>query len=167
MRSIGLSQIGQIAQRRRPMRQTTGQRRTGAILSMELVLILPIFLTLIFGIIELSMLTSARSRVHDAARQGARLMSMSGPASEDQVRQLVGRMLGNDLRGRAQVSVHPGRHAGDVGSVVVTVPMSAATPDFLWMVGFSVRNRSLQAAAPAIMECDTVVATAETSGVRR
>lgn len=38
--------------------------RRGAVLSMELVLVLPIFLLLIFGIAQFSMLTSARCGSH-------------------------------------------------------------------------------------------------------
>ncbi len=42
--------------------------REGAILSMELVLILPIFLLLVFSIVEFSMLMSAHTRVTNAAQ---------------------------------------------------------------------------------------------------
>ncbi len=58
-------------------------RRRGAILSMELVMIMPLFLVLIFSIVEFSMLMSASSRVSNAAQSGARLMSISGAAPEE------------------------------------------------------------------------------------
>ena len=63
------------------LNRTCGRR--GAILSMELVLILPIFLLLIFSIVEFSMLMAAHSRVASAATSGARLMSIGGAGSEE------------------------------------------------------------------------------------
>ncbi|MCA9064108.1 MAG: pilus assembly protein [Planctomycetaceae bacterium] len=140
----------------RPADQHPPARRRGAILSMELVLILPIFLTLIFGVVELSMLTLARSRVHDAARHGARLMSMSGASDED-VRAVIERTLGPTLKNRAQVSITPGKSAGALGSVSVAIPMNSATPDLLWPIGFSVRGKVMRASAMTVMEHDPSV----------
>ena len=48
---------------------------------MELVLVLPVFLLLIFSIVEFSMLMSAQTRVANAAQNGARLLSVCGMPS--------------------------------------------------------------------------------------
>jgi Flp pilus assembly protein TadG len=125
--------------------------RRGAILSMELVLVLPILMLLIFAVAEFSMLTSAQTRVSDAARHGARVLSMSGGSSSE-IQLLVTQMLGPNLANGCQVEVHPGKFAGDTGLVRVTVPMQNATPDLLWMTGFSVRGRSIRIEAPMVME---------------
>jgi len=129
--------------------RTAGRR--GAILSMELVLILPIFLMLIFSIVEFSMLMSARTRVANAAQSGARLMSLSG-ASAEEVREQVSSLLGPSLAGNCQIDVQPAMHAGDIGRVFVRVPMKNASPDLLWIVGFGLANRSIDADAPMVME---------------
>ncbi|MBL8818640.1 MAG: pilus assembly protein [Planctomyces sp.] len=125
--------------------------RRGAILSMELVLVLPILMLLIFAVAEFSMLTSAQTKVSDAARTGARVLSMSGGNSTE-IQQLVMEILGPNLANGCQVDVQPGQFAGDTGLVRVTVPMRNATPDLLWMTGFSVRGRSIRIEAPMVME---------------
>jgi Flp pilus assembly protein TadG len=129
--------------------RTAGRR--GAILSMELVLILPIFLMLIFSIIEFSMLMSAHTRVANAAQSGARLMSLSGATAEE-VKEQVSSLLGPSLAGNCLIHVQPARHSGDIGRVTVRVPMKNASPDLLWMVGFGLSNRSIDEDAPMGME---------------
>lgn len=126
-------------------------RRQGAILSMELVLVLPIFLMLIFAIVEFSMLMSARTRISDAARQGSRLLCITG-ASSEQIRYAVNRMIGPALSRQCEIDVQPAGYAGGVGNVHIRIPMQDAAPDLLWMIGFSVQNRFLEADAPMVME---------------
>ena len=125
--------------------------RRGAILSMELVLILPIFLLLIFSIVEFSMLMSAHTRVASAATSGARLMSIGG-AGRDEVRDKVIWLLGPALARNCQITVEPAEHAGAIGRVSVSVPMKNASPDLLWITGFSLSSRSIQSDAPMVME---------------
>ena len=126
-------------------------RRRGAILSMELVLVLPIFLMLIFAIIEFSMLMSARTRISDPGRHGSRLLSISG-CSQEEIQHTVSGMLGPTLSQQCQIDVYPATTSGGVGNVHIRVPMKNASPDLLWMTGFSVRNRYLEADAPMVME---------------
>lgn len=132
---------------------TSRQRppRRGAILSMELVLVLPIFLLLIFSIVEFSLLMSARTRVSDAARQGVRLLSLSS-CSADEVRETVISVLGSSLGRQCRVDVRPGAAVGDTAHVHVSVPMQNASPDLLWPTGFSVTGRWLEADAYLLME---------------
>lgn len=118
---------------------------------MELVMIMPLFLLLIFSIVEFSMLMSAGSRVSNAAQCGARLMSLSG-ATPDEVKEKVSAILGSALSQNCRIAVQPAVYAGDVGSVYVSVPMKNASPDLLWMIGFSLETRSFNSESPMVME---------------
>lgn len=118
---------------------------------MELVLILPIFLLLVFSIIEFSMLMSAHARVANAAQSGSRMMCISG-ASEAEVKQRVTSLLGVTLSKDCLIQVYPANYAGEIGRVAVKVPMRNASPDLLWMTGFSLQDRSIDADAPMVME---------------
>ena len=130
----------------------TGRRiRRGAILSMELVLILPLFLLLIFSVVEFSMLMSARTRVAAAATSGARVMSIGGGTAAE-VRTKVEQLLGPTLSKNCVVTVEPADHAGGIGRVRIQVPMNDASPDLLWVAGFSLKNRMIDADAPMVME---------------
>jgi hypothetical protein len=125
--------------------------RKGAILSMELVLILPIFLLLVFSIVEFSMLMSAHTRVVNAAQSGSRLMCISG-AGESEVKERVTSLLGPMLAKDCLIQVYPASYAGEIGRVSIQVPMRNASPDLLWMTGFSLQDRSFDADAPMVME---------------
>ena len=125
---------------------------------MELVLILPIFLLLIFSIVEFSMLMSAHTRVANAAHSGARLMSLCG-ANADHIEYQVNSLLGPVLSKGSQIAIQPADHAGDIGRVSVRVPMKNASPDLLWITGFSLANRSINADASMVMERSTSTET--------
>ena len=131
------------------------QHRLGAILSMELVMVIPIFLLILFAIVEFSMLSSARTRVSDAARHGARLLCISD-RSHDEVRHEVRRFLGRQLSEQAVVNINGNGHPGETVNVRIQIPMKNASPDLLWMTGFSVRDRYLRAEAPMAREHDVV-----------
>jgi hypothetical protein len=121
---------------------------------MELVLVLPLFLILVFSIVEFSMLMSAQTRVANACQSGARMMSLTG-ASPEEIDSRVRSLLGPKLANSCQVSVKPGGYPGDVGYVSVRVPMKNASPDLLWITGYSLQGRSLDASTPMVMErCD-------------
>jgi Flp pilus assembly protein TadG len=80
----------------RPQRQHS---RSGVILSLELVLVLPIFLLLLFAIVEFSLLTTARIRISDAAHAGARRLCLTDTRAEDirdEVKQILFRPISND-----------------------------------------------------------------------
>lgn len=134
-----------------PDRPDTGRR--GAILSMELVLVLPIFLLLLFATVEFSVLISTRTRLAEIARSAARHMSVSG-ASPDQVEQRVRTMLGPSLASDCRVRVVHDQTAGSLGNVRIDVPMNRAAPDLLWMVGFGLQGRALSVDAPMVLERD-------------
>jgi Flp pilus assembly protein TadG len=128
-------------------------RRAGAILSMELVLVLPLFLILIFAIVEFTMLMSARTRIGDVARHASRCMSISG-CTITETEQLVHDMLGPVLARECVVQVEHGGYDGSGGNVRIDIPMSNAAPDLLWVTGFGLKGRLLSADAPMLMERD-------------
>lgn len=135
--------------------RSTSSNRKGAILSMELVLVLPIFLLLIFSIVEFSMLMSARTRVANAAQNGARMLSICGTSSsatETEIRSRVEQSLGPSLAQQCVITISPGTYASDLGHVHVQVPMRNACPDLLWMTGFSIANRSINCDGAMAME---------------
>jgi Flp pilus assembly protein TadG len=137
----------------RPQLATRRLRRLGAILSMELVLVIPIFLLILFSIVEFSMLASARTQVTDAARHGSRLLCISD-RSHDDIQQEVRRFLGRQLSEKAVVDINDNGHPGETVNVRIRIPMRSASPDLLWMTGFSVRDRYLRAEAPMAREHD-------------
>jgi hypothetical protein len=137
----------------RPLAPRCRRHRLGAILSMELVLVIPIFLLILFSIVEFSMLSSAQTQVTDAARHGARLLCISD-RSHDDVRLEIRRLLGRQLSRQAIVNIDDSGYPGETVNVRIHIPMKNASPDLLWMTGFSVRDRYLRAHAPMAREHD-------------
>lgn len=127
------------------------QNRRGAILSMELVLILPIFLLLLFAIVEFSCIASAKSRISTAAQSATRQLCLydAPPAA---LRQHVRKSLGPKLARGAVIRISNPPVVGQLANVEVVVPMANATPDLLWITGFSVSDRTLNASAPMLKE---------------
>ena len=124
---------------------------------MELVLVLPIFLLLLFAIVEFSLLTTARVRISDAAHAGARRLCLSDTGPDD-IRDEVKLMLGRKLSRDATIEIAGLPKAGERIIVRIRVPMKNATPDLLWPTGFSVRDRTLVADALMVREHDTISA---------
>jgi hypothetical protein len=122
---------------------------------MELVLVLPIFLLLLFAIVEFSLLSTARIRISDAAHAGARRLCLSDTGPEG-IRHQVKLILGNKLSRNATIEVADSHKPGERINVRILVPMKNATPDLLWATGFSVRNRILVAEASMVREHDTI-----------
>lgn len=122
---------------------------------MELVLVLPVFLLLLFAIVEFSMLTSARLRVADAARLAVRSICIAN-APDETVRSQITAALGPSLSRDVRIEVERPQRSGEVVNIRIAVPMRNATPDLLWMTGFSIRDRTLVAEAPMVREHDIV-----------
>lgn len=127
--------------------------RLGAILSMELVLVLPVFMLVLFSVIEFSMLSTACTRLNDASRCGARMLCITNRSEED-VKSQVQKMLGSQLSRNVQIEIQDSGRPGDIVNVSVRIPMANASPDLLWMTGFSVRNRFLRGESPMAREHD-------------
>lgn len=118
--------------------RSTHSRR--GILSMELVLALPILMFLLFGLFEFSLLFSARGDVTEASRAGARLATLTG-VNEIDIENEVQRSLGGRFGNKFEVAAELGQFSGDEVAVAVRVPMSSASPDLLWPVGYSIRGQ--------------------------
>ena len=116
-------------------------RRTG-VLSMELVLTLPIVALLLAGLLEFSMLFFARGEIVEASRAAARKASLPG-ATLESVEDEVLKVLHPRFHDSLQVDAELGARSGDLVAVAVTVDMSAAAPDLLWAIGYSLRGRPL------------------------
>ncbi len=121
--------------------QSVPRPRRG-ILSAELLLTLPILTVLLFGLLEFSLLFFARGDVVEASRAGARAARLYG-ATHESVEAEVRYSLGTRLAPRAQIHTQLGHNSGDEVSVAVEVPMAAASPDLLWLIGYSLQNRPL------------------------
>ncbi|MEZ6057703.1 MAG: TadE/TadG family type IV pilus assembly protein [Planctomycetaceae bacterium] len=109
---------------------------------MELVFVLPILLMLLVGLLEFSLLFFARGDVVEACRVAARQATLPG-ATPEEIEDAALTSLPSKLRRGAEVAVEMGVHSGDPVIVAVRVPMSAAAPDLLWPVGFSLQNNDL------------------------
>lgn len=129
----------------------TGSRRRRGLLSIELVLTLPILLFLLLGLFEFSLLFYARSSVVEASRAGARAATLSG-MDQEQVEREVRRILPPALRDECQVDYQPGKRSGERVIVGVRVPMLAAAPDLLWVIGYSLEHQDLYAETSMIRE---------------
>lgn len=118
---------------------------------MELVLVLPLFLLLVFSIVEFSLLMSAQTRVSNACQSAARMMSLTGATTEE-VQSRVLSLLGPNLAKQCQIDVKPGAHPGEIGYVFVCLPMKNASPDLLWIAGYGLAGRMLNSSASMVME---------------
>lgn len=121
--------------------------RKGAILSAELLLVLPIVMALCLGMAELSMLLMAMQRVEAASSAACRVATLpaSDPvALEQAVREAAARaLLKAKLVQAYQLEFAPGQFPGDPVTVEVRVPMKAAAPDLLRIFGFSLKGQEL------------------------
>jgi Flp pilus assembly protein TadG len=123
----------------------SARARRGALLSLELVLVLPIVMALFLALIEFSLLWSANQRVKEASSAGCRVATYNGsnlPAVQQAVEFALHKQA---LVTTYKVQVEGGLHSGDPIAVTVQVPMRAASPDLLSIFGFRLMGRHLQA----------------------
>ena len=118
---------------------------------MELVITLPIFGLLLMGLFEYSLLFASRGDVVEACRQGCRRGTLAFATAED-VEEEVRWSLGSKLGPQAIVDTEIGEFTGDEVIVTVRVPMSAASPDLLWPIGFGLRDRELSCQSRMVKE---------------
>ena len=118
------------------------RRKRRGVLSMELVLTLPILFMLLLALFQFMMLFYSRSLIVEASRVGARKASLSG-ATEADVEAEVRRVLVPRLQQGMQIQVDFGEWSGDVVAVSVAVPMTSASPDMLWPIGFGLAGQNL------------------------
>ena len=120
----------------------TPDRRRRGVLSMELVLTLPILGVLLLGLFEFSLLFFARAEVVEACRAGARKATLHNATYID-VEDEIHRMLSSNLLSGAEVLADVDAPPGGYVTVGLRVPMSNASPDLLWPIGYSLDGRDL------------------------
>lgn len=122
-------------------------RRLGAIVTMELLLVLPVVLALLLGLVEFSMLWIARQHVQESARAACRVATFPG-SNQQTVNQAAYMALHKQaLVSQAQVQIRGGAFSGDLVAVRVAVPMRAAAPDLLAVFGLGFGQTELTAEA--------------------
>lgn len=124
-------------------------RRRGAILATEFMVLAPILIGVLFLVMEMCMLLAAQQRVIAAAREGARAAATSG--GQEAVAAAISRNLGPQLAPDAKVEmVHlidsdPSGVSERSVAVEVRVQASQAAPNYLAKVGFDLRRIELAA----------------------
>lgn len=110
---------------------------------MELILVLPIALAMIFASIEVGMIWSAGQRVNEAAAAGGRTASFRGADLTAVRRSVEGRLARQSMIDACTIDVLPATPENPEICVTVSVPMRSAAPDLLSFVGFSLGDRKL------------------------
>ncbi len=131
--------------------QTDSKRKRSGLLSAELIMVLPVFAIVLFGLFEFSLLFFARGELAEASRVGARKATLPGVTPEE-VESEVRNVLSPRLQDTLEVKVQPGYRSGDVVTVALAVDMTAASPDLLWPIGYSLKNRKLYEVTKMIRE---------------
>ena len=115
--------------------------------AIELLIVLPILLTVLLGTIEFSLLLTAQQQVSLASREATRVAATGGSVAD--IEQAVRLALGDARFAQASVTAMLTDGNGDpVASgepiaVQVRLPASAAVPDLLIFAGLSIRNQVL------------------------
>jgi hypothetical protein len=133
--------------RLRPLPRQPGRRR--ASLAAQLLFTLPVLLTLLLGIIEMSLLMTVQQHLQTASREAARVAALGG--TQDEVTQSAQLFLGNGPLSQADIDAvltdDSGQPLPSGSPVAVTISIQAtqAVPDLLAFVGFSLRKDRLAA----------------------
>ena len=120
-------------------------------LSMELALVLPVFGIVLFALFEFTLLFYARADVVEASRIGARLATLPGVTQEN-VEQEVKKVLPPQLGQGAVVQADMGEKPGDIVMVAVSIPMTLASPNLLWPIGYDIKGQNLYSETRMIKE---------------
>lgn len=112
-----------------------------------MVIAFPLLIGIVFAVVEFGLVLTASERVQLAATTACRVGTR--PCDdltllEREVRRTARVTLFSDqLAAASRVRFVPGEFTGDPVIVEVRVPMRAASPDLLLMLGFSLRDRFL------------------------
>ncbi|MBL6706353.1 MAG: pilus assembly protein [Planctomycetaceae bacterium] len=120
-------------------------------LSAELIMTLPILAIVLFGLFEFALLFTARGELSEASRVAARKASIPG-VTYDAVEEEIRRVLSPRLQRTMEVSIDQGQRSGDVVTVAIACNMNSASPDLLWPIGYSLKNRKLYEVTKMIRE---------------
>lgn len=114
-------------------------------------MVLPLFSIVLFGLLEFSLLFFARGELAEASRVGARKATLPG-VTPTEVESEIRKVLSPRLQQTLQVQVDPGARSGDVVTVALAINMNDASPDLLWPIGYSLKNRQLYEVTRMIRE---------------
>jgi len=126
--------------------------RTGALLSTELMFVLPILMGIFFALVEVGMLWTANHRLAAAARAACRAAAMPGAGHSDAEHAAVRSLARPALVHEHKMRMHRGPHTGDPIWIELRVPMRAVAPDLFWFLGFGLGDRQL--VAQCVMRCE-------------
>ena len=133
----------------RPSPKGRGGSRSGAIFTLELLLVLPILLIVVLALVELSLLLMGMQRVQAASSAACQVATL--PASDPVALQgamddaAEGALATEGLVTSYEMQSLVGPYSGDPVTVEISAPMTAAAPDLLRMIGFSLQGRRLVA----------------------
>jgi Flp pilus assembly protein TadG len=134
-------------------RRVPSRRRLGALLSFELLFVLPLLVLLLVALVEFVLLINAESKVTLASQEGARAAALGGGYSD--VQAAVTHVLGADVANQADISVdfpNGTSNTGDPVQVVVSLPASLLVPNSLCAIGFDVTKITLTQQTTLIIE---------------
>ncbi|WP_231740989.1 TadE family protein [Thalassoglobus neptunius] len=111
-------------------------------MSLELTLVLPILLVMLFGLFEFALLFNARIELDRATRAGARIAMMQGVDAS-----IVEREVKESLRPKfaeaVSIGVRLGEFSGDEVIVEAGLPMTMASPNLLWPIGYNLVGQEI------------------------
>jgi hypothetical protein len=116
-------------------------------LAAELLLLLPILMTVVLGIVEIGMLEFCEQQLCAASREGCRVAAQGGDQKE--VEDAVRRYLGDGRLGDCDIEVvltdQSGRplHCGDPVEVHCRIKAHHCVPNLLCFIGCSIRDKDL------------------------
>jgi Flp pilus assembly protein TadG len=131
-----------------PDHATHRRRRRGGI-ALETLFVLPVLVIVALAVVELSLLISARQQLLTASRDGARCAATGGSPRE--IEHAVRSRLGHGALAQAKIKAiltdEAGRplNTGEPVVVQVEVPATAASPDLLRVIGFSLQKQTVAA----------------------
>lgn len=113
--------------------------------AIELLVVLPILLTVLLGTVEFSLLLTVQQQVSLASREATRVAATGGSVAEIEqaVRQTLGESRFAQATVRAMLTDSNGEPlaSGEPIAVQVQLPATAAVPDLLVFAGISIRNQ--------------------------
>jgi Flp pilus assembly protein TadG len=121
--------------------------RAGAVFSLELLLVLPILMTICFALVELSLLLMGMQRVQAASSAACRVATL--PTNDVVLLDIAmdeaaeGALGTDSMIDNYVIASNIGPYTGDPVVVQITVPMAAAAPNLLKIIGFSLEGRYL------------------------
>src|SRR5262245_324807 len=108
-------------------------RRQGAVLTVEMLLLLPLLLILFFGFIELTLILVAESKLNAAAQEAARQAALG--VSETEITTTIEKILGVEPTKQADITLNLPSSAGQPVEAAIKIKGSVLVPDFLCFIG--------------------------------